>query len=49
MSAIRKIAVSITGLFLGLSAVFLVTSTAAADTGWNSAAPCDTGWNCPGN
>ncbi|WP_260191127.1 hypothetical protein [Actinophytocola gossypii] len=40
MSAIRKIAVSTAALFLGLTALFVTTGTAAADCDWNAPVPC---------
>ncbi|HEY0449921.1 hypothetical protein [Actinophytocola sp.] len=40
MSAIRKIVMLLVALFLGLSALFLTTGTAAADCPWNSPTPC---------
>ncbi|GAB3463478.1 hypothetical protein [Actinophytocola sediminis] len=40
MSAIRKLAVSVAALFLGLSALFLTTGTAAADCDWTVPVPC---------
>lgn len=40
MSAIRKIAVSIATLFLGVSALFLTTGVAAAECDWTSPVPC---------
>jgi len=40
MSATRKIAVTIAAMFLGASAMFLTTGTAAADCDWNSSIPC---------
>ena len=46
MSAIRKIIVSAASLFLGLSAMFAVTSTAtAADKPF--AVECDNDWHTP--
>jgi hypothetical protein len=47
MSATRKIAVSISALFLGLSAMILPAGTATADNDWTSAAPCDNDWTTP--
>lgn len=35
MSAVRKVAVSVVAFFLGLSALFVTTGTAAADCDWN--------------
>jgi hypothetical protein len=40
MTAIRKIVMFIAALFLGFSAMFLSTGTAAADCPWNSPIPC---------
>ena len=47
MSAIRKIVLSAAALFLGLSAVFLTTGTAAADQ--TCSVPNDNDWHisCP--
>ncbi|MGH3756276.1 hypothetical protein [Actinophytocola sp.] len=39
MSVIRKIAVSVAALFLGLSAMFLTVGTASADAPWNKPLP----------
>ena len=48
MSAIRKIALSAAALFLGLSAMFVVTGTAAA-ADQTCSVPCDNDWHvaCP--
>lgn len=48
MSAIRKIAVSVSALFLGLSALFLTTAPAAAE-GQPYTTQCDSDWHntCP--
>lgn len=40
MSVVRKVTVAIATLFLGFSAMFLTTGTAAADCPWNSPVPC---------
>lgn len=45
MSAIRKIALSAAALFLGLSAMFMVTGTAAATD--RTAVECDSDWHSP--
>ena len=46
MSVIRKIVVSAATLFLGLSAMFMVTGTAAAaDAGYTI--QCDNDWHLP--
>jgi hypothetical protein len=39
MSAIRKIVVSVAAFFLSISAIFMATGTAAADSPWESPAP----------
>jgi len=39
MSAVRKIAILVVALFATLSALFLTSGTAAADTGWNTPSP----------
>ena len=49
MLALRKIAVSVAALFVGLSALFLTAGTATADNGWNTVTECDNGWNCGDN
>jgi hypothetical protein len=55
MLSIRKIVLSASALFLGLSAMFLTAGVSAADNGWNGGGntvqtiQCDNGWNgtCP--
>ncbi len=46
MSAMRKIIVSVATLFLGLSAMFTVTATAAADT-QPAFTSCEDDWHVP--
>lgn len=46
MSVIRKIVVSAATLFLGLSAMFMVTGTAAAE-GAPMTIQCDNDWHTP--
>jgi hypothetical protein len=47
MSAIRTIVVSAAALFLGLSGMFLVTGTAAANTTSTYSIQCEEDWHTP--
>ena len=47
MSAIRKIALSAAALFVGLSAMFMVTGTAVAADRGHTAVECDSDWHSP--
>lgn len=46
MSAVRKLVLSVSALFLGLSGLFLVTATAAADN-HGYTVQCGEEWNTP--
>lgn len=47
MSAIRKIVLSAAAVFLGLSAMFMITGTAAAAAADRTAVECDSDWHTP--
>jgi hypothetical protein len=47
MSVIRTIVLSAATLFLGLSAMFMVTGTAAAAETTQASIQCDTDWHTP--
>lgn len=47
MSAIRRISLSAAALFLGLSALFMVSGTASAATTGSNAIECGEDWNSP--
>lgn len=47
MSAIRKVSLSAAALFIGLSALFVVTGTAAAAVNDSYSIQCDTDWQTP--